>query len=154
MHLNWPVFTALSNTQIQLHWATAALAFLIGLVILLRPKGTLPHKTLGAAYSALMLITAGAAFFIREAEVSGLDYLSLKGMTLIHLFIPITLYGVVAGLIGVLVLKNRHRHKWPMIGSFVGGLVIAGVLTFLPGRRMNVFFFGDPDAVARMVSGG
>ena len=149
--MNWNVFTELSPLQIQLHWATATIAFFLGLIIFLRPKGTLPHKTLGAFYAVLMIVTSVAAFFVRSGDVSGWDYLSLKGMSPIHLFIPLTLFGIFGGLFGILVLKDRRRHRWPLIGSFVGGLVIAGAFTFLPGRRMHTFFFETPERVQQMI---
>lgn len=150
--MNWDVFTKLSPPEIQLHWATAALAFLIGLVIFSRPKGTLPHKTLGAFYMTLMVITSVSAFFIRHGEVTGWEWLTFKGMSWIHIFIPITLWGVIGGLIGILVLKDKARHRGPLIGSFLGGLVIAGAFTFLPERRMHMFFFGDDARIEELVA--
>ena len=33
-------------------------------------------------------------------------------------------------------------HSRPFIGIFVGGLIIAGALAFLPGRIMNQVAFG------------
>ncbi|MEL7452026.1 MAG: hypothetical protein AAGJ50_01450 [Pseudomonadota bacterium] len=152
MVLNWEVFTRLSPPEIQIHWATATLAFALGLVIFLRPKGTLPHKTLGVFYASLMTVTSASAFFIRSGDVSGWAYLSLAGMSWIHLFIPITMFGVVGGLYGILVLKNKRAHRGPLIGSFVGGLVIAGAFTFLPGRRMHAFFFADAETIQMWIS--
>lgn len=40
---------------------------------------------------------------------------------------------------------HRHRvehHKWSMIWIFTGGLVIAGLFTFVPGRIMHAVLFG------------
>ena len=150
--MNWDVFTQLSPPTIQWHWATATLAFFIGLFIFARPKGTLPHKSLGAFYMALMLTTCVAAFFIRRGDVSGWQYLSLQGMTWIHIFIPVTLYGIIGGLIGIYVRKNPKAHSSPLIGSYLGGMTIAGGLTFLPGRRMHMLFFEDPARVAELIA--
>ncbi|GGD09894.1 DUF2306 domain-containing protein [Aquisalinus flavus] len=148
---NWEVFTELSDLQIQLHWATATIAFLLGLIIFSLPKGTVPHKTMGAIYAVLMITTAIAAFFVRRGDVSGLDYLSLKGMTWIHIFVPLTLFGIFGGLWGILVKKDRRAHSGPLIGSYIGALIIAGALTFLPGRRMQLFFFGEPERIDELV---
>lgn len=148
---NWEIYTQLSSLQIQFHWATAVLAFLLAPVIFLAPKGTVPHKTMGALYMVLMTATAISAFFVRRGEVSGWEYLSLQGMTWIHLFVPVTLFGIFGGLWGILVQKDRKAHRSPLIGSYLGGLVIAGALTFLPGRRMNLMFFGDPETVDRLI---
>jgi len=135
------IFSELSSDSIQLHWATATIAFFLGLVIFLRPKGTVPHKTMGVIYASLMLTTAVAAFFVRNEPVSGWGYLSLKGMSWIHIFVPVTLFGIIGGLYGILVKKDRKAHRGPLIGSFIGGLIIAGALTFIPGRRMHATFF-------------
>jgi uncharacterized membrane protein len=35
------------------------------------------------------------------------------------------------------------RHRKTMIGIFTGGLLIAGLFTFLPGRIMHVVVFGQ-----------
>jgi hypothetical protein len=32
--MNWDVFTQLSTVQVQLHWVTAVLAFVFGIVVL------------------------------------------------------------------------------------------------------------------------
>jgi len=98
-----------------------------------------------------MLFTAGAAFFIRRGEVSGWDYLTPAGMTWIHLFIPLTLFGVLGGLNAILVRSSPKSHKWSMLSSYAGALIIAGAFTFLPGRRMHAVFFADPEAVAERV---
>ncbi|MEL7481563.1 MAG: DUF2306 domain-containing protein [Pseudomonadota bacterium] len=149
--MNWDVFTRLSPPEIQVHWATAAIAFILGLIIFARPKGTLPHRTLGAFYVSLMLVTCVSAFFIRSGDVAGWEYLSLKGMSWIHLFIPLTLWGLIGGMIGIFILKDRKRHRGPLIGSFLGGLVIAGGFTFLPNRRMHLFLFEEPERIQQMV---
>ena len=150
MHFNWEVFTRLSTPEIQLHWATALIAFVLGLIIFSRPKGTVPHKTLGAIYVALMIATSFSAFFIRQGDVSGLEFLSLKGMSWIHIFIPVTLIGIVWGLYGILILGNRRAHSGPLIGSYIGAMVIAGAFTLLPGRRMNLLLFADPETIAQL----
>lgn len=150
MALNWEVFTRQSTLDIQIHWATATLAFLIGLVLFARAKGTRTHIALGSAYCGLMLVTSLAAFFIRHEPVSGWAWLSPKGMSPIHLFIPLTLFGILGGLHGILVRRSRHAHKWPMISSFAGALVIAGAFTFIPGRRVHRFFFGGETDLAAL----
>lgn len=35
-----------------------------------------------------------------------------------------------------------QAHRRAMTGMFVGGLLVAGALTFLPGRLMWAIFFG------------
>ena len=151
MQFNWDVFTQLSDLQIQLHWATAVIAFFIAPVIFLLPKGRALHITLGVLYMTLMVTTAVAAFFIRRGDVAGMEYLSLKGMTYIHVFVPVTLIGIFGGLWGILVQKNRKAHRGPLIGSYIGALIIAGALTFLPGRRMNLMLLAPPEQVQDII---
>jgi len=119
---------------IQVHLLTVVPAFAIGTwQIVFSVKGSRPHRALGFLYLALMTITAGAAFFIRSI---GKGHLSP-----IHLFIPLTLFGVISAL-----WHARHGnisgHRWAMLGLYVGGLILAGSLAFLPGRLMHRVLFG------------
>ena len=131
-----PILAA--TLQIQLHLATALAAFVIGAVILLRPKGTRFHKTLGWTYVMLMIVVAGSAVFIRRPPGEGW---SISGYTPIRLFVvltavslPMAIYAIKRG--------DVRGHRSAMIGLYSGGLIIAGVLTFLPGRIMHRMFFG------------
>ncbi|MCQ8185576.1 DUF2306 domain-containing protein [Parvularcula maris] len=147
--MNWEVFTRFSGPEIQLHWATVTIAFVAGLLQLLLSKGTPRHVWLGRLYAVMMIATSIAAFFIRSGEVSGLEYLSLKGMSWIHIFIPITLTAVP---LGVLAARRGdiRSHKGHMIGSYIGAILIAGVFTFVPGRRMHLLFFADQETIERL----
>ena len=119
---------------IQVHLLTVVPAFAIGTwQIVFSVKGSRPHRALGFLYLALMTITAVAAVFIRSI---GKGHLSP-----IHLFIPLTLFGVISTL-----WHARHGnisgHRWAMLGLYVGGLILAGALAFLPGRLMHRVLFG------------
>lgn len=145
--MNWDVFTRLSPLEIQIHWATAVLAFFLGLVIFAMPKGTRTHKMIGWVYVAAMLVTAVAAIFVRTFEEdSGMP--TLMGYSPIHLFIPLTFFGIGGALVAI-----RHgkvsSHKRAMIGTFLGALIVAGLFTFIPGRHMWAFFFAEPEMVQR-----
>ena len=119
---------------VQIHLATVVPAFFLGTwLILLSTMGTRPHRMLGAAYMVLMTITAISSLFIHEINAGG--------FSLVHLFVPATLLGVAAG------LSSARRgdilaHKRAMFGLYIGGLLIAGALTFAPGRLMHRLFFG------------
>jgi uncharacterized membrane protein len=119
---------------IQIHLATVLPALAIGSwQIFFSAKGSRLHRALGFVYLGLMTITACAAFFIRSV---GHGYL-----TPIHLFIPLTAFGV----IGALWYAHRGNitgHRWAMLGLYFGGLIFAGALAFLPGRLMHRIFFG------------
>src|SRR6185295_1119490 len=56
---------------IQVHAFAAMAAFALGLVQLTAPKGTLPHRTLGYIWIALMVVIAVTAFWIHELRVWG-----------------------------------------------------------------------------------
>jgi uncharacterized membrane protein len=47
---------------IPLHAFAAMAAFLLGVVQLAAPKGTLPHRTLGWAWISLMIAVAASSF--------------------------------------------------------------------------------------------
>src|SRR6476661_8173542 len=56
---------------IQLHAFAAMTAFTLGLVQLAAPKGTLPHRTVGWIWAALMVGVSVSAFFIHEIRLWG-----------------------------------------------------------------------------------
>lgn len=119
---------------VQIHAFAAMAAFALGTVQLTAPKGTLPHRTIGWIWAALMAVIAISAFFIHDIRMWG-------PWSPIHL---IAIYVLVSLPLAVLHAR-KHRvasHRRAMIGLFVGGLVIAGAFTFLPGRIMNAVAFG------------
>jgi uncharacterized membrane protein len=118
---------------IQIHLATIIPAFFLGTwLIFLSRKGARSHRVIGVAYLVLMTITATAAIFIRQLNPGGFSFF--------HLFILLT-YSSVFRAIWFLRKKNIGGHKRAMVGLYVGGLLIAGSLTFLPGRMMYRLFF-------------
>lgn len=119
---------------IKLHLATVIPAFAIGTwLIFFSIKGQRRHRLWGALYLALMTVTAVDTLFIRSLDPPHLS--------LVHLFIPLTLFGVVGALWNVR-RGNIKGHRNAMLGLYCGGLLIAGALTLLPGRLMHRLFFG------------
>ena len=128
---------------IQVHGFAAIAAFFLGLIQILGPKGTLPHRALGAVWVALMTAATISSIFINPAETPGLPL--SQWFTAIHIFTLITAFGIVSGL--YLVTREgpaKKRHSRPFIGIYIGGLVIAGAFAFLPGRIMHAVIFGAP----------
>ena len=119
---------------IPLHAFAAMAAFVLGLVQLLAPKGTLPHRTLGWIWVALMAVVAGSSFWINEIRLVG-------PWSPIHLLSIFTL-----AMLPFAVWKaHTHQvaaHRRIMIYLFSGALVIAGLFTLLPGRIMHAVVFG------------
>ena len=131
----WDLFAA-SPTTIQIHVAAAVTALAIGIVLLVGVKGNRLHRTLGWAWVLAMGATAISSFFIHQLNPNGPG-----GLSLIHLLSGWT----VVGLPMAVYAARRHRvaaHRRAMTGMFVGGLIVAGLLTFLPGRLMWAVFFG------------
>ena len=127
-----------ASPAIQLHVVTILPAFVIGTwLIFFSAKGAPNHRLWGKIYLALMTVTSIAALFIHTIMPNG----PFAGFSPIHLFVPLTLFGVV----GALYFARKHdipRHRRAMLGVYIGGLLIAGSLTFLPGRIMHAVVFG------------
>ncbi|WP_024507036.1 DUF2306 domain-containing protein [Bradyrhizobium sp. ARR65] len=119
---------------IPLHASAAMAAFVLGAVQLAAPKGTLPHRTLGWTWVALMAIVAISSFWIHQLRLLG-------PFSPIHLLSIFTL-----GVLPFAVWKARRHevgaHRRSMIMLFSGALVVAGLFTLLPGRIMHQVVFG------------
>ena len=120
--------------QIPLHAFAAMAAFVLGVVQLAAPKGTLPHRTLGWIWVTLMAIVAISSFWIHQIRLVGL-------WSPIHLLSIFTLVMLPLG------VWKAHRHdvadhRRIMTLMFTGALVIAGLFTLLPGRIMHAVVFG------------
>jgi uncharacterized membrane protein len=119
---------------VKVHLATVLPAFAIGTwQIFGSAKGSRPHRAWGMTYMVLMVVTAVAAYFIREVGRGSLSP--------IHLFIPLTFFGVFGA------LWSAHKgdikgHRNAMLGLYIGGLLLAGAFALMPGRIMHQFFFG------------
>ena len=120
---------------IPLHAFAAMTAFALGVVQFTAPKGTLPHRTLGWIWVGLMAAVAISSFWIHQIKLIG-------PWSLIHLLSIFTLVTVPLGVWAA----HRHRvadHRRAMISIFCGALVVAGLLTLLPGRIMHTVVFGQ-----------
>lgn len=130
-----------ASLVIQAHAFAAVAAFFLGLIQFAAPKGALPHRTLGVVWVLLMIVVTVSSIFIRPSMTPGLPIAQWFGF--IHIFTALTAFGIVGGVTWLLrggpTLK---RHKGPFIGIFIGGLVVAGVLSFLPGRIMHQVLVG------------
>jgi len=120
-----------------LHLATILPAFVLGTYLLLKPKGTKPHKLLGKIYMLLMLATALVTLFMPARVGTRLfDHFGF-----IHAFSVWTLFSVTGGYVAIR-YGNIEGHKYAMIGLYCGGILIAGSLAFEPGRLIHGWLFG------------
>ena len=123
---------------IKVHVFTVLPAFVIGTwQIFFSAKGSPPHRAIGYLYLGLMTATSITTLFIHLVMPDG----PFLGFSPIHLFVPLTL----AGVVGALHYARRGdiaRHMRVMIGTYVGALLIAGAFTLVPGRIMHAVLFG------------
>ncbi|RYG11141.1 MAG: DUF2306 domain-containing protein [Caulobacteraceae bacterium] len=118
---------------IQIHVYAAIGAVLLGAAILTVRKGRAFHKAAGWTWVALMTTVAGASLFITSLRPGHWSWIHiLSGWTLIAL--PLALVFVKR--------RNIGQHRRTMTSIYIGGLIIAGGFTFLPGRLMHQVFFG------------
>ena len=117
---------------LQIHIASALAAFIVGLWILAGPKGSGMHKKLGWIWVVAMASTAVSSFFL-----TGLNG---KSFSWIH---GLSAWTVIGLPVGIYAIRNRDvkKHAKSMTGMFLGGMVVAGLFTFLPGRFMWSLFF-------------
>jgi uncharacterized membrane protein len=114
------------------HLMLALGALVLGVFILLRRKGDGGHRALGWAWVLLMGGAALSSVFIGDERLP-----SLAGITPIHL---LTLYVLWLLPHGVIAARRGQvqAHRRSMRGLYIGGCVVAGLFTLLPGR-----FLGD-----------
>jgi uncharacterized membrane protein len=120
---------------IPVHAFAAMAAFALGLVQFALPKGTLPHRTVGWIWVALMAAVAVSSFWIHQIRLVGP-------------FSPIHLLSILTLVMLPLTVWRAHTHKVAahrraMIALFAGALLIAGLFTLLPGRIMHAVLFGS-----------
>jgi len=124
-----------ATPAIPLHAFAAMAAFVLGVVQLAAPKGTLPHRTFGWIWVGLMMWVAVSSFWIHQIRLVG-------PFGPIHLLSILALVSVPCGVW----MAHRHQvsvHRLIMISVFSGALVIAGLFTLLPGRIMHAVVFGS-----------
>ena len=131
-----PLLNAL--LPVQIHAATVIPAFFIGTwQLFISRKGSPLHRVAGYTYLILMTMTAISTLWIHEVNPAG-----PFGLSFIHLFVPLTLFGVTGALRGVWT-GNIRVHRSSMISMYIGALLIAGGLAFMPGRIMHTVVFGS-----------
>lgn len=130
-----------SPLVVQIHAFGAMAAIVLGAIQFIAPKGTLPHKSLGAIWMALMAVVAGSTLWITHPVEPGDPFWARYSP--IHFFTLLTFFGLAsAAMFLVRGGPALKRHAGPLTGVFIGGLIVAGLLAFLPGRIMHQVAFG------------
>lgn len=127
-----------ASLAIQLHVATVLPAALLGAFLLARPKGTPTHRALGKIWLVLMMVTALSTFFIHEIKLVG-DFSPIHLLSIYVLF----------GSWQAVAAARRHdiaAHRGHVAGMYLGGIVVAGLFTLLPGRLMHTCLFSGLSA--------
>jgi uncharacterized membrane protein len=123
---------------VQIHVAAVLPSAVLGAYILLNRKGTPIHRLLGRIWMMLMAVTSLSSFFIL-----GIDL--VYGFGPIHLLSIFVLFNIWQAIASARA-RNIRLHKAAVKGMYFGGIVIAGLFTFIPGRLMNaVVFSGGPN---------
>jgi uncharacterized membrane protein len=134
-HLHAPDLALIARAPLvlQLHLLTVLFGFAIGTIQMIAPKGTVPHRVLGWTFAVFMLFTAIDALFIKDGPTWRIT--------------PIQIFSVIVLVTLPLAISSARRHKVDaharsMTGLYFGGLILAGIIAFMPGRLMWRMFFG------------
>lgn len=121
-----------ASLMVKLHVLGAVTAFGTGAVLLRGVKGTGLHRTLGYAWVAAMALAAVSSFFL--VGLNGNHYSLIHGLSA---------WTVIVLPMAVLAARRKdiRKHSKQMTNLFLGGLVVAGLFAFLPGRLLWSIFF-------------
>ena len=136
-----PPFNGLIRREVMnwmwLHLITVLMAAVLGAWVLLRPKGGLWHRRFGRVYVVLMML-ASASSLMLPAQVGPQLWLHFGFIHLLSIFVllamPTAIWAARQGLYRV--------HRGLMLGNYIGGIGVAGILAaLLPGRFLHGLLF-------------
>lgn len=130
-----PDVIAAAPLAVQLHVAATLPALILGPVAIWRRQRDGLHRLTGRLWVLAMLMLAGTSLFIHEARMIG-------PFSPIHLLTLLTFAGLWQG-VAAIRQGDVARHQRAMRRLYLQALILAGVFTFLPGRRMNTLVFAD-----------
>ncbi|MBL8700460.1 MAG: DUF2306 domain-containing protein [Alphaproteobacteria bacterium] len=117
-------------TAVAIHLVFALIALVLGGVMLVRPKGTRSHRTLGWTWVTAMALVALSSLWIP----------SFLKLSWIHGFTLVTAVALPRALLAI--RRGRVRaHRAGMIGTFIG-LIGAGIGALAPGRLVGGTILG------------
>ena len=126
---------------IAVHMTAALGALVIGPVVLwARRQGNqrpLLHRSLGYAFTTLMLMTAVSAIFIRDYFMP-----NFHGYTLLHLLVPWLLFRLYWGFLK-LSRRDVKGHRRSMVVTYVALCAVPSVFTLLPYRYFGKLVWGQ-----------
>jgi uncharacterized membrane protein len=113
------------------HLAGALTALALGAVLLWRRKGTPSHRALGWAWVVAMGTAVVSSAFIGSSFA-----FSLYGFSPIHLLTVFVAFQLPRG-VWYARQGRVEAHRKTMRGMYIGGCVVAGLFTLLPGRFLG-----------------
>jgi uncharacterized membrane protein len=119
------------HPEVAVHLTAALGALGLGLFILCGRKGSSVHRRLGWAWVLLMGTAAASSAFIQGGKLPGLG-----GFSLIHALTLFVLWQLPRGIVYARQGKVA-AHRQTMRGLYIGGCLVAGAFTLLPGRLLG-----------------
>lgn len=118
---------------VKLHLGAVLAALLIGVVLLAGVKGSALHRALGWTWVAAMFAGATSSLFIRVVNPGHFSFIHLlSGWTIVALPMAVAFART----------RRIRLHARLMTGLFTGGLILAGLMAFMPGRLMWALVLG------------
>lgn len=120
----------LSEWATLTHFTLVFAAVPLAMIQIAMPKGTLPHRTIGYVWCALLIVSAIVSFAMHELTGGFSPPHAFSIMTLV--FVPLIVF-----------FARTHRTMWHLgfVFTLIMTMVLAGVLTFLPGRAIADMFW-------------
>jgi uncharacterized membrane protein len=116
---------------IFVHMVAAMAGLVLGAVVLARRKGTPSHRATGWVWVVLMAVATLTSAFIRDYRM-----INLAGFTPIHGLTVLTAVGLPQG-IAAIRRGDVASHRRHMRNLYIGGCVVAGLFTLMPGRFLG-----------------
>jgi len=120
---------------IQIHVLAALLSIVLGPVVLYRPRRDRMHRRLGHVWVTAMATVALSAMLIPS-------FASPFHFGILHGFAVLTCVTLVIGVRSA-IRRDIAGHEAAFRSLYWNGLLIAGLFTLLPGRRINEMLFGE-----------
>jgi uncharacterized membrane protein len=118
------------------HLVCAVAALALGALLLLRRKGTPSHRALGWVWVLLMAGAVVSSVFIRDRGM-----INVAGFSPIHLLTVLVAVQLPRAVLAI--RRGRvEAHRQAMRGIYIGGCVVAGLFTLLPGRFLGRQLWG------------
>lgn len=131
---------------VQIHVLFAVPALILGPIALFRRSRDGLHRWSGRFWAIAMAGLALSSFFIQTIRIIG-------PFSPIHILSVMTILGLAQSFY-FLWRRQYQAHGRAMRSLYLQALILAGVFTFLPGRRMNLMFFADNPEMGLPVAAG